>query len=742
MALVRRWVVWFIWTCTFAMCLLVPASAERDPSVSRASVASWVDMLPIPEPRPKRMREVEDGRYYLLEDSQIRVTDTGEDYYYRQVSKVLDRSGLEDSAQRNITFDPSSQQLVLNKASIWREGKEIDGLDSATIEVLRREDSLEDGILTGERTAVVRLKDVRVGDLVDLAWSWVEPTTLWPGEHFSIHSLGWSVPVGLTRVRILTPDAVKLHTRMRNTGPEVTLSRIGTMNVSEWRAVDPDPIAEDEKTPDGFDAWPELSVSTIAGWRQAVDWTLPRYGVDPSLPPDFAAKLDGIAKAVPDPADRAVRALRLVQDQVRYTSLSIGAGGFTPRAPAETLRNGFGDCKDKSILLVAALKRLGIDAFPALTDIDEGPALEKRLPAIDAFDHVIVGARIGGRTRWFDATQSAQGGMGKTLADLPYGFALPIRPGQSALEAIPNSVPPAPTLGSVETFKRLPDGLSLVTVTAYSGDEADVKRASLLEESLTKAEQSSLDFYQEMYPGLRRVGDFVTADDRDRNVISVTERYFLPSTADDFDETLSSFQTNASTLRDLFVAPKAHTRHSPLSLPFTINRSHKIIIVTPDSSPTDPGDAEIDGDAFSYKRSVSHDAGRLIIAHSLLGKTASLVPEKFAEFRKDADALERETYAYIDLTSSLGGANEAIGFYAFALLAFAAFGTAAIVLWVQAFARVQKMEMAAPDREVFHPVGPLRFVALLVSTFGIYSVYWFWRCWRQHRLSEKIDCWP
>ena len=107
-------------------------------------------------------------------------------------------------------------------------------------------------------------------------------------------------------------------------------------------------------------------------WSNVVDWALPLYETDAELPADFSAKLDRIARQYSDPRDRAVHALRLVQDDVRYFGIEIGMGSHVPRPPELTLQRGYGDCKDKSVLLVSALDYLNVKAVPALASFSKG----------------------------------------------------------------------------------------------------------------------------------------------------------------------------------------------------------------------------------------------------------------------------------------------------------------------------------------------------------------------------------
>ncbi|HEV3460188.1 MAG TPA: DUF3857 domain-containing protein [Thermoanaerobaculia bacterium] len=90
--------------------------------------------------------------------------------------------------------------------------------------------------------------------------------------------------------------------------------------------------------------------------------------------------------------------------EIRYTGVELGQGGIVPRTPAETLRRKFGDCKDKAVLLIAALRALDIPAYAALLNAgDDEPDVEQDLPGFGGFNHAIV-VVPGTPSIWIDPT--------------------------------------------------------------------------------------------------------------------------------------------------------------------------------------------------------------------------------------------------------------------------------------------------------------------------------------------------
>ena len=102
------------------------------------------------------------------------------------------------------------------------------------------------------------------------------------------------------------------------------------------------------------------------------------------------------------PRDYIARIVERLHREVRYTGVEFGDARLIPEFPAETLRRRFGDCKDKSTLLVAALRASGIEAYLALLSAGDDQDVSPDLPGLGMFDHAIVlrarCARICGST--------------------------------------------------------------------------------------------------------------------------------------------------------------------------------------------------------------------------------------------------------------------------------------------------------------------------------------------------------
>src|SRR3546814_13646976 len=103
-----------------------------------------------------------------------------------------------------------------------------------------------------------------------------------------------------------------------------------------------------------------------------------------------------MAKRWPKAEDRVTEVTRYIQDNIRYVGEEMGEGSYVPRRPALVLERGYGDCKDKSLLLAVALRRVGIDAVPALVSTSPGFDLPDRKSVVSG-KRVSVRVDLGGR---------------------------------------------------------------------------------------------------------------------------------------------------------------------------------------------------------------------------------------------------------------------------------------------------------------------------------------------------------
>jgi transglutaminase-like putative cysteine protease len=340
-----------------------------------------------------------------------------------------------------------------------------------------------------------------------------------------------------------------------------------------------------------------------------------------------------------------------VQDEVRYVSLSIGVGGLLARMPDEVTKTGYGDCKDKSLLLRTMLDKMGIEAYVALTDLDEGHGLAELKPAIWSFDHAIVKVVVDGATYWMDPTASHEAGdiYSSTVPD--YGYALPLSGGdQQQLEPIEVPYNSIWTSNVDEVYEFGVLGAYFTVTTIWDGPAANSFRQRVGSAPLAQISEDYLDYYAHRYPGIRLLAPIAVEDDKSLNRMVVTERYLIPTTALYADGLREDFEFSADDFASMLPDPQVKPRVAPMDLGALSNAYHRVSVYGAPIDFTVPDAVSLYNDGFSYSFSGYAPAhGELVLEWSFNWNTRVVQPEAVAQILTDGDIVGENSWFTWDL---------------------------------------------------------------------------------------------
>lgn len=420
-----------------ALLALAPARAQQaSPEPAIAPVPAWVRSLEIPAPNPAlRDRPAQT----LLLSSQSLYGAEAHDHFTDLAFVVQNAQGLQALGNIVLPWRPDQGELIIHKVQIVRGGTVVDLLaNGQRFAVLRRENNLESAMLDGMLTAVMQPEGLAVGDILHLAFTQRRRPSALPlrGENF--YALAFGVPIRRAYLRQIWPAGMAMH--WRGSGilerARTRATRLGTeLELDLTDAEGPQPP---ERAPSRLAMPAMLQISQFRDWAEVSASLATHYAQAATLGASspLRREIARIAGASADPRVRAMAALRLVQDQVRYFALVMGDGNYLPAAVDQSWARRFADCKGKVAMLLALLRELGIEAEPVLVNTDLGDGLNDRLPGLSTFNHVIVRARIDGRSYWLDGTRGGDRNL-DDLASSVFVWGLPVRAAGATLEALP-----------------------------------------------------------------------------------------------------------------------------------------------------------------------------------------------------------------------------------------------------------------------------------------------------------------
>ena len=139
-----RWQLWIlhgsIVLSVFACLGVAVQSGAETTNISIVPCPSWVRLCDWTAPTNQSKAEKKEGSRYLVyecqENPKLKETFT------RVVRLMENETGVQDSGSLRFSFDPSFEELLLNRVQIHREGKVLERLDRSKIRIIQPEPDL------------------------------------------------------------------------------------------------------------------------------------------------------------------------------------------------------------------------------------------------------------------------------------------------------------------------------------------------------------------------------------------------------------------------------------------------------------------------------------------------------------------------------------------------------------------------------------------------------------------------
>ena len=614
---------------------------------------AWIDAIAVDANAANS--NVRSGIEGLLDDHQVRVAGANVDEYFRRVRQVVSPAGVQNASELNIDFDPSFQRLVLHDVVVIRSGKRIDELARDEVRIIEKESDADESIYDGQLTALLFLKDVRPGDVIDYSWSLEGSNPLLGGRYADEYDFNTSVPTRLMRHRLVWPKGRPLH-----------VSKPAQMAGDAWIWERRNVAATDaeDATPDWYEPGEVVQVTEYGSWSEVAKWADELFQLDDASHATIAGIANDIRKTNRTRDAQIVAAIRFVQDDIRYLGIEMGRGSHEPRQPAVVMNQRYGDCKDKALFLAALLRELGVEAYPALVNTKLRSHLDNYLPSPFLFDHVITQVVDRGKTYWIDGTLADQGGTLATIDTPSDERALVVRADSKALTPIV-----VQSHGSIhvdEIISSDQQRMTLEVTSTYSGRDADDMRAELSGQSLADVAKTHLNRYAADHPRIEALSAPSIDDDRLRDVIVLHERYAIRDLW-----TNGSWTYYPRAIEQHLTRPETLVRSMPLTVDYPRNVTERLIVRGGANAQVEDDDSVVESPALHYEQHVVR--GRdLVITTTLKAMKDAVsvaeVPDHLAALNEMHDALavtlEPAKTSLTPRAAELGGGILVIGIVA------------------------------------------------------------------------------
>lgn len=607
----------------FAAFVSVISNSASAQKYSVEKTPAWVKSSEIPVKSAKSKYDIMSGYYITLADLQVNLEENST--FSRQVLSIVSYSGITATSQLSVVYDTSYQQLKIHHLYIWRKGVKIDRTSSLSLETLNNEMNLQQGIYTGLVTAYDILDDIRKDDMIDFSYTLTGDNPILGNEKYLFFPIESMNPVDLYSIRVLYPKTDDYTYQCIGCDSLTKVSDTGNYRQIEIKTENVPAFQPEDRLPSWRFPAKYFILSSLKSWKDVNSWAQKVFTLQQE--PDLSEVYSEIFTGDETTEQKINKIISYVQDDIRYMGVEAGIGSIKPFPPGDVVKKRFGDCKDKSLLLLWLLKKIGIEnAWPVLVNTNLQHELGRLLPSNEVFNHCIVTFDYNNNRYWVDPTTPMQGGDFRDLYTTDFGKALIIGlPADSLQDMAPRNKEPKTEVIDEYTITSFTAPATLKLTSKRYGFEADSRRGMFEFLSTDIVSEQVVKDLKLIIPVVNKTGDLKITDDPDSNTFKIEYSYEIDGFWQDGDKATNNdlrglwmFRFEPVMLYSDLNVSACVERKSDYPLDYPLNLDYQIIFHFPADLLIMDDYKKYDNTAFSYEEKVEQISSNTVKLQYLL----------------------------------------------------------------------------------------------------------------------------
>ena len=345
----------------------------------------------------------------LLNQFSHEVTPAGKSRYTsHQVVKILTERGVQNYDDIAIPHTPNAQHITVNVArTITSDGAIVEPPEEAFNDVTPP-GLLSYNLYSDSMWRVISMPALKPGVCIEYqvtledAGAEAVGSTSWFWGGFSFQSTD---PILQSAYALRIPKGTNFRWKAIHCQLDPQILHEEETNTYLWTYGETPALRKEYNMPATNDVVPRLSYSSVESWDAVYGWyrdiAKDRYTVDTAI----EETVEQLTADLLTPDDKIRAIYHFVASQIRYVGIELGQGAFQPTPADQVLSVRYGDCKDKTTLMIAMLNLVGIEAFPAMLNPAPYQRVDLELPSLGQFSHLVAAVpREGGGYVWLDPT--------------------------------------------------------------------------------------------------------------------------------------------------------------------------------------------------------------------------------------------------------------------------------------------------------------------------------------------------
>jgi len=287
-----------------------------------------------------------------------------------------------------ISYNDDRQSVEILEAKTITSENEVYSVKKSDIRIITPAELSSYSVLyPGIKVCTVTFPAVNIGSTIEYVYRIKTNKPLIPGEFWDGFYFQNTEPFMLSNYRLTVPDNLSLYIHPFSVDIKQK-TRKGRFITYEWEKNNMPAIVPENMMPPISEIVPKILVTTMRDWNEVGNWFF-NLAADSTIPDsNIKALALKITEGMRTDDEKIKAVYHYICKNIRYIGLELGIHGFKPHNAKDVMKLGYGDCKDKSALMVAMLKSLGIRSYIALINTERN--IEEGIPFPGQFNHAIV----------------------------------------------------------------------------------------------------------------------------------------------------------------------------------------------------------------------------------------------------------------------------------------------------------------------------------------------------------------
>ena len=338
------------------------------------------------------------------------VLPTGQSRYTtHQLVKLLTERGIEKYDDIAIPYQPTAQNITVNIAHTITPDGVLVKPPAEAYNVVTPPGLLSHNLYSDIVWKVISMPALSPGAIIEYQ------VTLESREVYPVGSQSWvsggfnfqaTDPTRQAIFALRIPNDLTFKWKTDNCELIPQLFHEDETNTYLWSHDKIPALKEESGMPAIEDVTHRLSYSSVNSWDDVYTWyrdlAKDRYVVDETI----ETIVHNLTKTLPTIEDKIRAIYDYVTSQIRYVGIELGQSAYQPSHASEVIRNLYGDCKDKTTLMITMLDLIGVKAFPVLLNPAPHERVDPDMPSISQFSHMIAAIATNDGYTWVDPASS------------------------------------------------------------------------------------------------------------------------------------------------------------------------------------------------------------------------------------------------------------------------------------------------------------------------------------------------